>query len=75
VKDLHITVGSAKYHDDSPIPDMNLAVSSGLLRLSPFEMMKNAKYDLVQHEKDGDEAKDLMQRVKSMRLETKESQH
>jgi hypothetical protein len=38
-------------------------------------MMKNAKYDLVQHEKDGDEAKDLMQRVKSMRLETKESQH
>lgn len=53
---------------------MNLAESSGLLRLAPFEMMKDAKYDLVQHKKDGDETKDLMQGVKSTRLKTNESQ-
>lgn len=51
---------------------MNLAESSGLLRLSPFEMMKNAKHDLAQHKKDGGKTKDLMQRMKSTRLKTKE---
>lgn len=70
-KDSHIAVSSAEYHHDSPVPDMNLAEFSGLLRLSPFEMMKNAKYDLAQHKKDGDETKDLMQGVKSTRLKRK----
>lgn len=40
---------------------MDLAESSGLLRLFPFDMMENAKYDLAQHKKDGDKTEDLMQ--------------
>lgn len=66
---LHVAVDRAKGHDNSAVPEVNLAKRCGLLGLSPLEMMQNAHGQLDKHEENDDEAKDLVKRVKAAGLE------